>query len=435
MDVEQGAPGPHEADRAPSPHCRILSRLAASASPPNPALRGYVLATFVTSTGTGMYMTVAVVYFVRSLSLSAGFVGLGLTIATGLGVAVSLPAGRLADRHRAKPVLIVLFIIQAMLFALFPLVSGPVEFFVAAVLVSMAASATVPVNQVLLSDLVAGGPRVAAAAYNRSVLNVGMSVGTLVAAWAFAANSRSAYHTMLIGNAVSFVGAAAVLSRVKVPARVPRASVPGQTAATGPRRHPLRQPMFVVASAICGVLFLSASILDVALPLQVSQHTVAPRWMIAALLLLNTVLVVTLQVRASAGSETIPGASRANRLAGIALVGACVLFAATTTHSAVVAALVLVGATVLLTAGELFSSAGAWGLSYGLAPADQQGKYLASFNLLTRMVGILGPGLAVAVVNVGLAGWLAVGVVFLGTGLAAPFVTRSGQEPVNDPVS
>ena len=45
-----------------------------------------------------------------------------------------------------------------------------------------------------------------------------------------------------------------------------------------------------------------------------------------------------------------------------------------------VAVAVLTVATVLLTAGELFSSAGSWGLSYGLAPLDQQGKYLASFR-------------------------------------------------------
>jgi hypothetical protein len=240
---------------------------------------------------------------------------------------------------------------------------------------------------------------------------------------------------MLVGNAVSFVGGGLLLSRIKVPART-RPAARSSPAAAAPPSHPLRQPRFVAAAVICGVLYLSASLLDVALPLQIIQHTVAPRWMIAALLLLNTVLAVALQVRASAGSETVPGAARANRLAGIALLGACALFpAAAATHATGVAIVLLIAATVMLTAGELFSSAGTWGLSYGLAPDDQQGSYLASFALVSRMVLIVGPALAAGVVNAGLTGWLAVGILFLGVGLAAPLVSRTSQEPPSVPVS
>ena len=267
-----------------------------------------------------MYMTGAIVFFVRSLRLSASFVGVGLTIAAAVGLGASIPAGRLADRHGAKRVLVALFAIQAVLFALFPRVESHAEFLIAVVFVSLASSASFPVRQALLSDLVAGGPGVvAAAAYNRSVLNAGMSVGALLAAGALAADSRPAYDALFLGNAASFVGAGILLSRLKVPSKSQPASAATSGTAATPRRHPLRQPRFVAAASTCGVLYLSASILDVALPLQVSQHTSAPRWMIAVLLLLNTVLAVTLQVRASGGSETVAGAARANRLAGIAL--------------------------------------------------------------------------------------------------------------------
>lgn len=428
------APAPTGAVSTQSPARRGLTGLAGWIKPPTPAVRGFALATLVTATGNGMYITVSVVLFVRSLHLSAGFVGTGLTIAALCGLGAALPAGRLVDRHGAKPVLVGLFAAQALLYALFPLVSSPAEFLVAVILVAIAANASSPASQALLSELVADGPRVRAAAYNRSILNVGMSVGALFAAAALATDTRFAYNAILIGDAVSFVGAAVLVSRFQAQARAERAaSRPGSPAAAAPDRHPLRDPRFVAAAVICGVLYLSASVLDVALPLQVSQHTSAPRWMISALILLNTILTVTLQVRASAGSESIAGAARANRLAGIALFGACVLFAATTSRGLIVAVIVLVAATVSLTAGELFSSAGTWGMSYGLAPRNQQGKYLASFGLVSELVQTVGPVIAVAVVGGGFAGWLLVGVVFLGTGLSAPVIARA-KKPVSDSV-
>jgi Major Facilitator Superfamily len=390
------------------------------------------LITLVDSIGLGLYTTGAVVFFVRSLHLRAEFVGTGLTVAAAVGLAASLPAGRLADRRDARQILVVLCAVQAALFAVFPFVQGRIEFLTVVTAVAFAESAARPVRRVLLSDLVSGGPRVVAAAYNRSVLNVGVSLGALLAAGALALDSRPAYDALLLGNAASFVGAGLLLARLRVDGRSrrPSPSSPpiGKASAA---RHPLGQPRFVAAALSCGILYLSASVLDVGLPLQVSERTNAPRWMIAALLLLNTAMAVTLQVRASAGSETISGAARANRLAGIALLGACVLFPVASHGSAVVAAAVLIAATVLLTAGELFSSAGSWGLSYGLAPLGHEGQYLASFGLASQAVQVAGPALAAAVVTAGLDAWLALGVVYLGAGLATPLITRRPLRPVS----
>ncbi|HJQ00143.1 MAG TPA: MFS transporter [Jatrophihabitans sp.] len=399
--------------------------LIARVTPPDKSQRIFAEATLVTSIGTGLYSTGAVVFFVRSLHLSAAFVGTGLTIAAGAGLLSSLPAGRLADRGRPKNVLVYLMLVQAVLFAVFPLVRGRIAFLAVVVAVGLAQNATGPVRQVLISDLAAGGSRVAIAAYNRAVLNVGISLGALLAAVALALDSRAAYDSLLLGNAASFVAAGLLLHRVRVPAKTQPPPVEDTTEAPVTQAHPLRQPRFVAAAAICGVLFLSASVLDVALPLEVVQHTRAPRWMVAFLLLLNTVLAVALQVRASRRSETVSGAARANRRAGVALLGACLLFALASDRMTGVAIALLIVATVLLTAGELLSSAGAWGLSYGLAPNDQLGKYLASFGLLVEIIRVAGPALSAAVVAGGLTGWLLLGFGFLCSGLLAPLITGS----------
>ncbi|MFD7027459.1 MFS transporter [Streptomyces sp. NPDC059917] len=414
----------------------VVTRLAIALTPPTPALRTYALASLVTSLGTGLYTTGAIVFFVRSLHLSAGFVGASLTVAAAVGLLSSLPAGRFVDRRSrsAKQALVFLFGVQAVFFALFPLVRGQVAFVAVIVGIALAQNAAIPVRGVLLSDLAGGRSRVvAAAAYNRMILNVGMSVGALLAAVALAADSQLAYNMLLWGNAASLVGAGALLSRVRVPplakAAAPEAeaeSVPDANAEVevAESRHPLRQPRFAAASVICGTLYLSAAILDVALPLQVALHSQAPRWIISVLLMINTVLAVTLQVRVSRGSETVSGAAQANRLAGIALFVCCLLFPLVPHLPAAVAIVVLIVVTLLLTAGELYSSAGSWGLSYGLAPPAEQGKYLASFGLLSQSVVILGPLLASAVVVAGLPGWVVLGAVFLGSGLVSPVILR-----------
>lgn len=315
-----------------------------------------------------------------------------------------------------------------MAFILLPLISGPVEFVVAVIFISCAISAAFPVSQMLVSDLMAGGPRVKAAAYTRAILNVGISLGALAGAGALAVGTRSAYDTALFADAASFFIAAALMIRLPVPAKAQDAPEQEQAASAASNRHPLRQPRLVAAAAICGVLYLNTSILDVGIPLQVSQHTSAPRWMIGTLLLLNTLLALTFQVRASAGAETMSGAARANQLAGIALLGSCALFLATTGRAPLIAAVILIAATVLLTAGELFSSAALWGISYGLAPPGQQGSYLASFSLISQLPQVFGPGIVAVIVIGGPAAWSAAGLVFLAAGLATPFVVRSRPE-------
>lgn len=391
--------------------------------PPTRAQRTYALSTLINSTGTGLYTTGSVVFFVHMLHLSAGFIGAGLTAARLAGLLASLPAGRLADRIHAKRIVVVILMIQAALFALFPLARGRVAFLAIVVAVALAQTTNTPARQVLLADIAGERSRVAMSAYNRSVLNVGVSIGALLAAAALAFDSRTAYNLMLLGNALSFLIAGALLSRVQVPARAPAPPDAPARAWQSRDRHPLLQPRLVAAATICGILYLSAVILDIALPLQVAQHSRAPQWVIGFLLLINTILAVTLQVPASRGADTVSGASRANRIAGLALLGACLVFPLSSHGSAPIAVAVLIVATVLLTAGELFSSAGSWGLSYGLAPKGQQGRYLASFGLLSQLVQVAGPVLAAFVVSSGVFAWVGLGLAFVLSGLVAPAVT------------
>lgn len=394
-----------------------LTRLLPARGP----LRTYALVTLVDSTGLGLYTTGSVLFFTRGLGLSASFVGLGLTVAALVGLLASVPAGRLADRRTRRGVLVPFYAAQAVLFALFPLVHGRVSFLAVVCGVALAESGARPVRRALLSDLVTGADRVRASAYNRAVLNVGVSVGAVGAGGALALGSRAAYDALVLGNAVSFAVAGVLLAGLQVPPAAPAGAEPTGSAARGP----FRDLRFVALALSCGLLYLSASLLDVALPLQITGHTAAPAWVYAPLLLLNTGMAITLQVRASRGSETVAGAATANRRAGAALLGACVLFPLATLGGAIVAIGLLVLTTVLLTVGELLSSAGSWGLSYELAPAARQAEWLGAFGVLSQLAQVPGPALAVQAVHAGALGWILLGLGFLTVGLASPALVRA----------
>jgi MFS family permease len=392
--------------------------------PESGPLRIYAAMTLVDYVGSGLYVTGSVLFFTLILGMPTSVVGVGLTVAAAAGLAVGVPAGRLSDRFGPKRVVIACYLFQAVLFAVFPLVRSEIGFVVLVVAIALGEGGARPARRAALSAFVTGKARVKASAYNRAVMNVGFSVGALGGGAALTIGNSTAFAVLLWANSLSFAIAALFFSRLPIPA-TPRTSSPSRAMMFTPR---------IVASAICGgILYASASLLDVALPLQVAGETSAPHGIIAALLLVNTVMAIALQVRASEGSETVLGAARANRVAGICLVGACVLFGLSGFVGAVPSIVLLVAATVALTGGELFSSAGQWGMSYALAPEHRQAEFLGGFTLISSGVGVLGPFLATQVVSHGLAGWLTAAGIFAIAGIAAPIIAKPRSVAANRP--
>jgi hypothetical protein len=154
--------------------------------------------------------------------------------------------------------------------------------------------------------------------------------------------------------------------------------------------------------------------------LWIVHRTPAPPWTVGTLLVLNTVLSVLFQVRASRGAQTVPGAVRLIRRAGVALAASCLVLAVSgTVGGAAAAVAVLVVATMVLTVGELYHLAGSWGVSFGLAPEDRQGQYLGAFAMGTRIYDAAGPALVSGLVlGLGPPGWLALGGLLFAASLA-----------------
>lgn len=389
--------------------------------PPRGPLRVYAAVTLVDSFGTGLYSTGSVLFFTLILHLPASFVGFGLTVAAVAGLTAGLPGGRLSDRFGPKRVMVPLYLLQALLFAAFPLVRSELWFLVVVAGIALAEGGARPARRAAISAFATGDERIRVSAYNRAVLNVGFSLGALGAGAALTIGSAVAFDILLWGNAVSFVIAAVLFARIPLP---PADRTPRQ------RSGLLFTPRIVASALCCGVLYASSSLLDVGLPLQVADKTTAPHWLVAVLLLINTGLAITLQVRASRGSETVAGAAKANRLAGFSLVVACLFFALSSFPAALPAAIILVVATVALTGGELFSSAGQWGMSYAMAPDDRQAEFIGGFTLVSSAIGVAGPYLATQVVAHGIPGWTIAAAAFVLAGMLAPVIARPRATPV-----
>ena len=87
------------------------------------------------------------------------------------------------------------------------------------------------------------------------------------------------------------------------------------------------------------------------------------------------------------------------------------------------AAFILLAAVITHTIGELLQSAGAFGVSYGLAPEAALGEYLGVYGLGIGICRAVAPGiLAATCLAHGRSGWLLIGVLFLLSGLASPLL-------------
>jgi MFS family permease len=386
----------------------------------SPTLRTLSAMTLANTVGSGLLGASVVLYFTHLVGLSGGQVGLGLTVAGGLGLLVGIPVGHVADRRGPREVLVALMLGEAVATLSYVFVRSFGVFLVAVCLVVTVDRAASAVKQGLLAQVLPSEDRVAARAFLRAVTNVGFAIGSGIAGIGILIDTQAAYDVLIAGDAVTFAVAALLLLRLP---HVP----PQPPAATGPRLVVLRDRPYLAVSALVAVMSLHVSLLDVGLPLWVEGHTNAPRAIVAVVFIVNCVLVALFSVRFARGSDTVAGAARAGARAAVLLALSCVVFAATSGPAATVAAIVLVIAAVIQVGGEMAQSASGWGLAFGLAPDHAQGQYQGAASTAVAIAMMAGPATMAGVTSAGTIGWLAYGAVFLLAGFATVPVAAWAQ--------
>jgi MFS family permease len=398
----------------------VPGHLLPAAGPP----RTLALAQLVNSVGDGAFLVASALYFTQVVGLSPGQVGLGLSIGWAAGLLAAVPVGHAADRRDARSVAVLLAAGTGLAVAGFLLVHRPVGFVAVACLYAACQTGLAAVRQALLARLVAPERRTEVRARLQSVLNAGLALGAVLGGLALWRHTAGAYRSVLVLDAVAFLGAAVLLSRL--PARPGPATRP---AAGGGPATVLRDRRYALLTALNAVLMLYLPLLSLVLPLWVSRRTAAPAWLAAALLVLNTAAVMLFQLRLARSVVNPRTAVRSLRRAGAAMVGACALFALSATVAApwAAAALLLLGAGTQVYA-EMAHGAGAWQLSFDLAPADRHGLYQGFFGTGVPVARMLGPALLTwLVLDGGGVGWLAFAALYLTAAAGAGLLVSDGR--------
>jgi MFS family permease len=376
-----------------------------------------VISAFISAIGNGLYMTSAVLYFTRVVHLSPGDVAIGLTIASLVGLLAGIPVGDYADRRGPREIQIVALVLLGVTMLSYIFVHDFAIFLVVAcadMLVNCGANA---VRGGLIKRV--GGEKPGLFRANlRAVNNAGNAIGALAAAVAVQIDTPLAYRLLIITNALSFVAAAIFICALPHYEPVPR-----------PRnaisRSSLHDAPYIGFAVIDGLMILEYQVMIFLLPIWIADFTHAPRWIIGAVFLLNTLLCVTLQVRVGGKVDTISKGGRAYGIAGLLFLFSCPAMALLPGVPGWLAALIATGAVAIHTFGEMWHASGTFALSFDLAPAYAQSEYQGLLGMIQNVGRAIAPtALTLICIDGGRLGWVGLGVFFFVVGLAAQPVTR-----------
>ena len=377
--------------------------------------------------GNGTYLTGSVVFFSVYVGLSPVQIGIGFSFAGFLGLIGSLPFGHLADRIGGRRAWVIGALAGAAAFAAYPLVGNFWAFLLVLGAETLAEVLANAGRMVYTLTALPKETRVRTMAFTRAYLNVGFTVGSGLGAAAIALDSRPGLLALVLLNAAGMLVNAAFVARM--PATPPRAPGEAQPSPWGVLRdHP-----FAALGGILGLFWLHGNIFNQLIPLWAITMTDAPKPVLGALFALNTVMAVTLQVRATRGATSMPGSVRLLRRAMFATALACPVVALSgMTHGWVTVA-VLALAVALTTTTELWGSAAQWFFQAEIPPADQRGVYNGAVRSLNGVTQMVGPASLtfLAVRTGGWGWWLIAGLFTAGALTVRPVIDWIARTPRN----
>jgi len=407
-------------------------------------------AQFLDRTGTGVWSAAAVLYFTVEAGFDARRIGLLLGLGGVAGVLGSPVAGRLAGRHPVRSVLIGCHLLRLVTLCSI-LLSTSFAVLLPAVALTVFGDRAAKTLEMLFATEVAGPQRATYQALFRSVANAGYAVGAGIAAIGLAVGTRDAYRALILLDALSFAVISVLVRRIHAGtgARTPdrpspaepadaadrpdaaKAADAGRTAdaldtpstpSTGrtadtpdappvpPVPSPWRDAGYLAFVALDVFMTTDDPIINVGLPLWLLTRTRAPHALVPVFLIINTLLVVALQLRVSAATKGPRDATTAVGRYGLIMVGCCVCLAAAAEFGPWAASLALLSAAALQTLAELMRSVSSWELAVSLAPPVARPAYLGVAGMSQSVQKCLGPLLLTGVVMAaGPAGWLGLG--------------------------
>ena len=382
-------------------------------------------AQFLDRTGTGVWNAASVLYFTVEAGFDARRIGLLLGLGGVAGVLGSPVAGRLAVRRPVRTLLIGCHLLRLVTLCAI-LSSTSFAVLLPAVALTVFGDRAAKTLEMLFAAEVAGPERATYQALFRSVANAGFGIGAGLAAIGLAVGTRDAYRTLILLDALSFAVISLLVRRIHAAETAPKPAAHSPASADQSPESGAQSPSPLPSSPwrdagylrfVVFDVFMTTDdpVLNVGLPLWLLTRTSAPHALVPVFLIVNTVLVVTLQMRVSAATHGPHDATTAVGRYGLIMFVCCACVAAAAECGPVLASLALLAAAALQTLAELMRSVSSWELAVSLAPADARAAYLGVAGMSQSVQKCAGPLLLTGVVMaVGPIGWIALGGVVAG---------------------
>ncbi|MEU3493187.1 MFS transporter [Kitasatospora cineracea] len=390
----------------------------------SPVERRLAVALTTLYAATGLSYSALAVYMLRQEHLSPAVYGVGASVAGVLGLLVGPAIGALSDRVDGFVLYAVLMGVMAG--ATFCLTAaGPWAALGLLSVLVMCARGSSAVLGALIGRAVDRDRRVRFRATVRAMSNVAMVVGLALGAAVLAVGTRTAFRASFTAEALALSVTGLLVWRARGGAVAAAPEAPAAAPAPAPVPADAEQPSGTLRDGRVTVLLLlnclfclAEPMLAIAVPLWVGARLRVPMWGVSVVLVVNTVVMVLLQVPAARRVTDTSRAARSVRAAALLFAVAALMFpvsAQLSRHLGAAAALcALVLFALVRAGGDVLYSVGSTSLSYELVPERSYGKSMGILGMGVDIAGLSAPALFGWFVNGGGAlGWYVLAVLFV----------------------
>lgn len=341
--------------------------------------------------GTGLILPFEIIYLHQARGFPTATAGLVLAAVMATAAVVTLPSGALLDRFRAKPILIIGNLANALGYAGFAFVGRPWQAFVCAAVGGAGFGLANTANQVLSLTLVSVEQRAASIALRRVAGNFGLGSGATVAGFIVAsANHLRTFQALYLFDGLTFAAFALVVL-VGIPNPRIASAAPASEKRTG---FPAvaRDRLFLILIAANIVLVMTGGALfSNILPPYAKAHTPVGPGEIGLVIFTNTFFIVVAQIPAARIVKRMRRTHALGATSALFAIGLLAVLPATLTSSALVATTVLAVVAIVIAIGECAQFVVLGPIVADLAPPHLLGRYMSLYGL-TFTVGVaLGP--------------------------------------------
>jgi MFS family permease len=341
--------------------------------------RRFVSALAIDALGSGVWMPLSMLYFLHETSLTLVQLGLVMTIAN-LAVMPTVPLiGALVDRFGAKVMLQFGNGGAAVAFLLYPFAHSQWQVALVVFAAQLTRSGFWSALGPMVTQITESGERELWFGFLQAMRNAGYGVGGIFASIALTIGTSAAYQAVVLANAASYVLAFLLMAGVKGGGRI--VSDDGDLSAdTGGWWVALADRGYRWLIAVTFCYALTEMTLNVAMPVYFIENLGLPGWVPGTVFVINTVMIGVGQgliVRQLTGRVR----RRVLHAAIVFSATSFVLMYAAGLLSVRFGVVVVLGAAVVYTLGEMTAGPVVVALSAEAAPAEMRGRYLAANQL------------------------------------------------------